>query len=495
MGSILSPKTSSTIGGYTAPSTVSGYNPPAVYSSPKIGSELYPYNAPSGSKLSGFTTGYGPSAGETFFTSVAGALAVGSGVGLLNDIAFKPISKYLYELNGRSLSKDLEDASNKKLAEKMSKTTPPEKITLPDDILNPYAPSKFKFSEDTSPPLFAGIMQSSEVVALAIGSLVQITTDNHREHMEILANSALIQDFHSNRIASSLEAIPTLLASVIQALNPAMLVSSIGDLSATIASSLYNHSVVGSASVMNQPVADNEPIVEALDKQTNSFRQTYVPSGEFWSRADSAQIKYDAMVGTSSSFTYLPSSTHLISEVTMISNMVDNEANQAEIIKAIESYRKGSLASGVYALTMYSDDLQNTQTALNESMKKYYDHALDKKLDDVQISIADSLSRVADHADLAKEREKFMAKTGVFKDTDGDILFEGSPNELKASLDAQLHKKTDDENTIKYDDDDFLPPLPPPFIPFSPRAGIYDPDNKDDENPFEEYVNKFTSII
>lgn len=291
----------------------------------------------------------------------------------------------------------------------------------------------------------------------------------------------LVDAMHAQTIAmfQAISPISLHLASLVTAVNASTDAILGLDPSVSVASPTVNVPEAPPPTVnVGAPVIDFDvsPIVEQMKQSDNSFRQTYLPSGEFWAKADSATVKYNRSVGTSQTFDYLPSASNLVSEVTMIADMVERGANQSQIIKSIESFRKNSLSSAVYALTMYSDDVFNSQDDLNKSMKNYYDHALDTNVPASTVSMAESLGTVAAWASHARENEIFKKTPIPFKDSDGDLLFDGSPLEVEAHKNAQLHKKTDDINTQRHDDEDFNTSFNSiPLVPFIPRADIFNP--------------------
>lgn len=364
-----------------------------------------------------------------------------------------------------------------KLADRNSNPdSPADTVSLPNDVVNPYAPSSFKFHEDNSPALLAGTMQSAEIIALTLGSLIQITADNHAEHMAVLASDIGLRFEHGERIASSLESLVPLVLAVAETLNLPDLQNAVLSNGNTIASAVADRPQANVQAINN---VDVSPIVDQMKKSDNSFRQTYIPTSEFWGRADSATIKYNRYVGTSESFDILPSVDGVISEVNMIAEMVDHGSTQSDIIKAIEISRKNALSSSVYALTMYSDDPFNSQDELNQSMKKYYDNALNTKVPEATVSMSQSLADIAQWSQKAKDREEFLQTPKAFKDSDGDIIISASPMEISANKDAQHYKNLDDKNTEKYEEEDFNKPLDTiPIIPFIGREDAFNPQKE-----------------
>lgn len=390
-------------------------------------------------------------------------------------------------LNDGGTSKALKNLANKT----NNPVSPAETVPLPDDVLNPYSPSKFTFDEDNSPALLAGTMQSAEIVALALGSLVQITADNHAEHMAVLASDIGLRFDHGERIASSLESITPILLAVAETLNLPDLQNAVLANGNAIASAVVDRPQANVQAINN---VDVSPIVEQMKKSDNAFRQTYIPTSEFWGRADSATIKYNRYVGTTAPFDVLPSVDGVISEVNMIADMVDRGASQSEIIKAIETSRKNSLGTSVYALTMYSDDPFNSQDELNKSMKTYYDNALNTKVPEATVAMSQSLADIAKWSEKAKSREEYLQTPIDFKDSDGDVIASASPMEITANKDAQHYKNLDDKNTVKYDEDDFNAPFDAvALVPFIGREDVF--NTKKEVPSTNVFIDKIKSLF
>lgn len=374
-------------------------------------------------------------------------------------------------------------------------STPAPSVQLPESVLNPWAPGEFQYNDDNAPSLMAGSMQSAEMITLALGSLTQIISDNHVEDVQIRTAETILRYEHGERIASSLEAIFPVLLGVVETLNLPTLSESLGSHASALSGAILE--AKPEINVNNSANLDTSPIVEAMQKSDNAFRQTYISTGEFWSRADSATVKYNRMTGVSQVFDQLPSGQYLAGETTLISNMVNAGDSQTEIIAAIESYRLSHVGSAVYALTVYGTDASNSQDELNQSMKNYYDNALNPDTS-VEKHISQSLADIAEYSRIAKVREEFLQTEKEFKDSDGDTLVSASPMEVSAMKEAQALKNLDDKNTFKYDEDDFNSPFDSALlVPFIGRQDVYNPDHQEpSENPFlTRLKNLFPSLF
>lgn len=421
---------------------------------------------------------------------ILGATGAGS-LGLFASAGTLALGEYLYNFHGRDLKKDLQDASINKAKSRTASTAPADTVTLPASITDPYKPSEFKFSEDNSPSLLAGTMQSAEIVALALGSLIQITADNHAEHMQYYTADMITKYDHGERISSSLEALVPILLGVVETLNLPDLQNAVLANGNAIASAVVDRPQANVQAINNMDVS---PIVEQMQKSDKAFRQTYIPTSEFWGRADSATIKYNRYVGTTEPFDVLPSVDGVISEVNMIADMVDRGDSQSQIIKAIETSRKNSLGSSVYALTMYSDDPFNSQDELNKSMKNYYDNALNTNVPEATVAMSQSLADIAKWSNKAKDREEYLQTPKDFRDSDGDVIFSASPMEISANKDAQHYKNLDDKNTVKYDEDDFNAPFDTvALVPFIGREDVF--NTKKEVPSTNVFIDKIKSLF
>lgn len=96
------------------------------------------------------------------------------------------------------------------------------------------------------------------------------------------------------------------------------------------------------------------------------------------------------------------------------------------------------------------------------------------------------LSHLNEWASLAKQNEQFKQQTQAFYDSDGAKIAEMSPQQLRAQKDAQLQKNLNDHNTVKFEDDDFSPPMWTGnlFMPFSGREITFDISKPIGSNPF-----------
>lgn len=419
--------------------------------------------------------------GSSFFNTALTFTGAGT-LGLLGAEAVGWLGTSMVDRNG-NLTRSLQESGKSQGAGVQA----PETVDLPTDFLDPYKKGDFSFNSSNVPTLATGVMQSSEIIAQSIASLIQITADAHAEHMQYLTGGILATVDTGSRIATALESLSPLILGVVETLNlpttSDAILSNAGVIANAISSqdapNINNNVNLDVAPIVAQLAQNSKDADERQNKSDNSFRQTYIPSGEFWAKADSATVKYNRIVGTSAAFDYLPSVTQLLSEVTMISSLVDAGENQSTIIKEIEAFRKNSLSSSVYALTMYSDDVLNSQAELNASMKKYYDNALESKIPETTVTISNHLSDIAQWSRSAKSREDFLQSPKHFKDSDGDIIASASPMEISADKDAQLYKNLDDKNTEKFDDNDFNSPVDVmPIIPFIGREDSFNPQKQ-----------------
>ncbi len=251
---------------------------------------------------------------------------------------------------------------------------------------------------------------------------------------------------------------------------------------------------------------DTTPIVEQLEKNNNIFKPAYIPSGEFWARADKATLEFDKMRGFTNFYSSPPSNSHLIGEVTMIDNMVSNGTRATKIIADVEAYRKNALDSRVYALTMYAgEDISLVSEQIKEGQREYYDktnpqsplhpeNKPDGGLSDVKkhIPLPDGEVLHMSPKEIEEQKQaiefalaKRQLEPRTFKDSDGDVLKHASPVEIKEELEAQRLKNYDDRNTETIDEDDFHLPLDlNPLLGFIGRSDVFDESKNLDTNEF-----------
>lgn len=96
------------------------------------------------------------------------------------------------------------------------------------------------------------------------------------------------------------------------------------------------------------------------------------------------------------------------------------------------------------------------------------------------------MSLVNQWAEVSKQNELFKQTPINITDSDGDLLSNMSPQELRAKKDAQLQKHIDDKNTYSEHEDNFNPLslLGLVTMPFVGRESVFDKDANISVNPF-----------
>lgn len=95
-------------------------------------------------------------------------------------------------------------------------TTVLPSVPLPSTVKTSLSPTPSVFDDTNSPSLMLGGMQSAEMISASIGSLCQILSDNHKEHMAVLG-SQIQNDFDSSKeLNSNINALNVILASLTQ---------------------------------------------------------------------------------------------------------------------------------------------------------------------------------------------------------------------------------------------------------------------------------------
>ena len=87
---------------------------------------------------------------------------------------------------------------------------------LPTTITKPLPSSQSVYTPENAPSLLTGTMQSAEMVATSIGSLCQIISDTHIEHMSVLASKQQ-NDFEASReLLKNFDALNVILSALVQ---------------------------------------------------------------------------------------------------------------------------------------------------------------------------------------------------------------------------------------------------------------------------------------
>lgn len=249
--------------------------PPTVYKAPVYqgrastfsNNNLYYYDNDSKQWMSR-RTGY-PASFNSSSSLSSSIMKVGAGltgIALLGDIIAKWGFNYYKEIM------EVPSSVVEKAPTSTNVTLSPAKtVPLPESLKDPVNPDSFKFTEDNSPALLAGTMQSAEVVALSIGSLVQILADNHRESMDVKTSQIILNHEYSDRLNTNLEAMVPILYGIMETLNTVMTNSLNG-----ISSAIENQQPVTLETVNTITQVDTSALNEwaSLAKSREEFFQT-----------------------------------------------------------------------------------------------------------------------------------------------------------------------------------------------------------------------------
>lgn len=87
---------------------------------------------------------------------------------------------------------------------------------LPLTVTKPLSPLQSIYTLDNSPSLLMGTMQSAEMISTSIGSLCQIISDTHIEHMSVLASKQQNDFIASQELSKNLDALNVILSAIAQ---------------------------------------------------------------------------------------------------------------------------------------------------------------------------------------------------------------------------------------------------------------------------------------
>lgn len=457
-------------------------NPPVPYTPPS--KKGYRYDPASKSWVEEYSV-----ISSSTLNSLLGATAAGSMAALVGDMVAKGSVKAADLLTNGGTSEALRDIAS---------GVAPSGVQLPESFTLP-ASSGFNFNPENSPPLFAGLMQSSEMIALSIGSLTQIVADNHLQHMQVLAAQVQFESEAMGRQILALESIAASLLVLADDTKNVTVSDAIKELGFSSSDAL---NAVASAVSSKEPVSvqefkfDPTGIVNALSNliasnglQMNELKTSV--DGLSTSFTDSSSTVATAISESAFKSPLLePLSLSLSDSLSSLSYAVSG-ALQTVSDSVVSSARPpvdlfpvvASLNNLVYTTQTGTDKIANS----NASQPVVENHinfdlapvtsALEEGFaaqTESSDRISANLSKVSDWAVLAKTRESFLQTPKTVLDSDGDFVASAlSPLEIQAQKDAQHLKNLDSQNTYKVDESDFPIPQNLPILPFRGREEIF----------------------
>lgn len=228
----------------------------------------------------------------------------------------------------------------------------------------------------------------------------------------------------------------------------------------------------------------------AANSDNGEFFYEFIPTAEFWSKADEAKVLYDSMHGYSTSPNYLPSRFHAGNELAIVDRM-QGKNTKAEVRRAIEDFRQSNLSSEVRALIGYTAIAQvKDQAETNSFAKQYYATATESLKANETAKAVNSLvtavAPVSKWAEKAEVREAFLTTAVDAKDLDGNIVMKAvAPMTLTAIKDATIAREKTDTINFTVDESDFPSFDSLPVLPFVGREHIFNPEfSMPTNNPF-----------
>lgn len=219
------------------------------------------------------------------------------------------------------------------------------------------------------------------------------------------------------------------------------------------------------------------------------FFYEFIPTSEYWAKADTAQILFDARNNWVTMDSNLPSRMYASDEIALIDSLEGYYTN-AQIRSKVEDFRKERLGSDIRALIGQTAISQvKDQADTNAKAREYYASASQslksKEVPKALSELVTAVAPIAQWADKAKVREEFLSTPSVIKDLDGNTIAQTSPMELSATKDATIAREKTDTINFEVDESDF--PLMDflPVLPFVGREYVFNPDfSLPTANPF-----------
>lgn len=228
----------------------------------------------------------------------------------------------------------------------------------------------------------------------------------------------------------------------------------------------------------------------AAQSDMGQFFYEFISTSEYWAKADTAQVLYDARSHWETPDSLLPSRLYASDEIALIDSMEGYYTN-SEIRSKVEAYRKERLSSDVRALIGQTAVAQaKDQADTNAKAKEYYATATEslksKESTKPLEAIATAVAPIAEWAQKAKVRETYMTTPTIVRDLDGNAIKENiAPMELSVAKDASIAREKTDTINFEVDESDFPSFASLPIIPFVGREHIFNPNfSMPTNNPF-----------
>lgn len=228
----------------------------------------------------------------------------------------------------------------------------------------------------------------------------------------------------------------------------------------------------------------------AAQSDMGQFFYEFISTSEYWAKADTAQVLYDARSHWETPDSLLPSRLYASDEIALIDSMEGYYTN-SEIRSKVEAYRKERLSADVRALIGQTAVAQaKDQADTNAKAKEYYATATEslksKEASKPLEAIATAVAPIAEWAQKAKVRETYMTTPTIVRDLDGNAIKENiAPMELAVLKDASIAREKTDTINFEVDESDFPSFASLPIIPFVGRENIFNPNfSMPTNNPF-----------
>lgn len=264
-----------------------------------------------------------------------------------------------------------------------------------------------------------------------------------------------------------------------------------GALYETLESNLSALVAVKMVEAQNAKVLTDYQKTIAEQSDLGQFFYEFIPTSEFWAKADAAYILRQQQLGWSVVEAWYPSRISAAREIALIDGMEGYYTN-AQIRGEVETFRKAELSTEIRALIGQTALAQaKDQTETNAKAKEYYSAATEsiraKEVPEALTSLVAAVAPIAGWAESAKVREDYLSTPTAVKDLDGNTIAEDTaPMAVTIAKDAAMAREKTDTINFEVEDSDFPIFDTFPSIPFIGRESVF---NKDISSPMSNPFN------
>jgi len=342
------------------------------------------------------------------------------------------------------------------------------------DVLNPVKDQVKKNTDLTNSNLSNMVTK----LASSIDSIKQIN--------EGLATNAADSPFLQNMVGSkdSLDSI---------SLNLEAQTILMGSIWETLENNLSALVAVKMVEAQNSKVLTDYQNTMAEKMDMGNFFYQFIPTSEYWSKVDEAQILFDSYNGHTTPEEFLPSRYHAAPEIELIDKMNGYYTNAA-IRSVVEEYRTSKVSAGVRALIGQTALAQEKSKSETETKAREYYTVATQSINAKEVSSAvnnlvDAVAPIAGWAESAKVREDYLSTPIAVKDLDGNVIAANTaPMAVTVAKDAAIAREKTDIINLEFDSVDMPDMLDVfPLLNFFGRESVYSPSPLPSLNPFSPF--------